>query len=79
MATVMQSLCYHVYATARGWEVAFDHDQPLRLFSSQNAAVVAARAAAEARWLLTNKPTCVGLGKPDEEVVIVRSYPADNS
>lgn len=67
-------ICYHVYATEAGWEVAFDHQQPLRLFANEESAIAAARSAAEARWLLTRRPTCVGRGRPDQDTVIDCAY-----
>lgn len=66
--------CYHVYRSNEGWEVAFDHDVPLRVFDSEEAALDAARVAAEAHWMMTRKPTCVGRGRPGTEMLIDRDY-----
>lgn len=68
------TICYHVYPKDGGWTVSFDGQSQLAIHLEHNEAIVVARDAAEARWLITGRPSCVKLGAPDGDAVLDCSY-----
>jgi len=69
-------VCYYVFHENVRWIVEFDHQQVSREFPSFEAALDAAREAAEARWLLTRQLSCVRIGPPDGPSEPDTRYPA---
>lgn len=60
-----QEICYFVFQEDVSWVVEFDHQDDLKHeFPTFEAARDAARSAAEARWLMTGKASCVRIGAP---------------
>lgn len=58
-------ICFFVFKEDCAWIVEFDHQDVRHRFPSFESALDAARQAAEARWLMTGRSSCVRIGTPD--------------
>lgn len=67
-------ICYYVYEKDGGWIVVFDHEVGYLLHSEKERALAAARDAAEARWLVSRRASCVRIGLPQGESTLDRTY-----
>ena len=59
-----QRICYYVFAENGIWAAEFDDQRPPIHFPTRDAALGAAREAAEARWRMAGIPSCVRIGPP---------------
>lgn len=66
----LKVICYFVYRIDGGWTVSFDHHSGLLTHANKESALRAARDAAEARWLVCHRASCVRIGSPDGESVL---------
>jgi len=66
--------CYYVFEQDSSWLVEFDSQAIAREFPSRDKALLAAREAAESRWLMTGNPSCVRVGHPKRQSVVDETY-----
>jgi hypothetical protein len=60
----LEKICFFVFKDDCCWIAEFEHQDIRHMFPSFESARDAARQAAEARWLMTGKTTCVRIGDP---------------
>ena len=64
-----QEICYYASWTGRHWIVRFDHDGFSQQFETRDEALAAARRAAQLRFEVLGRPSCVKIEEPDGHVV----------
>jgi len=62
--TDLEKICFFVFKSDCCWIVELDCQDIRHAFASFESARSAARQAAEARWLMTGKTSCVRIGDP---------------
>ena len=67
-------ICYYVFGDNGIWAAEFDGQRPPIHFPNREAALDAAREAAETRWRMAGIPSCVRIGPPEGTSVEDTTY-----